>query len=107
MGVLAQQVTEFARFLAALTVYKATADVARGGQMFEEQSSVPDSMLPWRSTVISFKQPRRQLVQPVTRLEGDSVLLQVSTHLCFVCWLLLAACCAFRPRPSTRAPTGI
>ena len=30
--------------------------------MFEEQSSVPDAMLPWRSTVIAFKQPRRQLV---------------------------------------------
>ena len=65
------------RFLAALTIYKATADVARGGRMFEEQSSVPDSMLPWRSTVIAFKQPRRQLVQPVTRMEGENVILQV------------------------------
>jgi hypothetical protein len=64
------------RFLAALTVYKATADVARGGLMFEEQSSVPDAMLPWRSTVIAFKQPRRQLVQPITRFEAGNVVLQ-------------------------------
>ena len=76
MRVLAQQVIAFARFLAALTIYKATADVARGGHMFEEQSRVPDSMLPWRSTVISFKQPRRQLVQPITRLEAGNVVLQ-------------------------------
>jgi hypothetical protein len=45
--------------------------------MFEEQSSVPDAMLPWRATVIAFKQPRRQLVQPVTRIQGDDVVLQV------------------------------
>ncbi len=73
-----------ARFLAALTVYKATADVGRGGRMFEEQSSVPDDMLPWRSTVIAFKQPRRQLVQPCTRLERDTVLLQVAICSLFV-----------------------
>ena len=79
------------RFLAALTVYKATADVARGGRMFEEQSSVPDAMLPWRSTVIAFKQPRRQLVQPVTRIEGDTVILQVRPA------LRLLSCCPCRP----------
>jgi hypothetical protein len=45
--------------------------------MFEEQSSVPDAMLPWRATVIAFKQPRRQLVQPISRIEGESVVLQV------------------------------
>jgi hypothetical protein len=73
----ALRVIAMARFLAALTIYKATADVARGGRMFEEQSSVPDAMLPWRATVIAFKQPRRQLVQPVTRLQGDDVVLQV------------------------------
>jgi hypothetical protein len=52
--------------------------------MFEQQSSVPDAMLPWRSTVIAFKQPRRTLVQPVTRSEGDDVVLQVDAFL-FIC----------------------
>jgi hypothetical protein len=54
--------------------------------MFEEQSSVPDAMLPWRATVIAFKQPRRQLVQPVTYLQGDDVVLQVFP--CLICPLL-------------------
>lgn len=93
------------RFLAALTVYKATADVARGGRMFEERSSVPDAMLPWRSTVIAFKQPRRQLVQPVTRIEGDTVILQVRPAL-RLCRVALAVPClslALPPEPS--APT--
>ena len=53
--------------------------------MFEEQSSVPDAMLPWRATVIAFKQPRRQLVQPITRIEGESVVLQVPSARRLLC----------------------
>ena len=62
--------------------------------MFEEQSSVPDAMLPWRSTVIAFKQPRRQLVQPLTRLEGENVILQVPPACSFVIVHLAALCLA-------------
>ena len=66
---------------------------------------MPDAMLPWRSTVIAFKQPRRQLVQPVTRIEGDTVILQVRPAL-RLCRVALAVPClslALPPEPS--APT--
>jgi len=58
-------------FLTKLNVYKATADVAAGSEMYSALSAVPEDMLALRQAVLAAKQPRKLFVQPVTRCGDD------------------------------------
>jgi dipeptidyl-peptidase III len=60
-----------AKFLTALQVYKATADVIQGTAFYNDATSVDDSWLPFRNIVLRHKQPRKLFVQCNTRLNPD------------------------------------
>ncbi|SAM08954.1 hypothetical protein [Absidia glauca] len=60
-----------AAFLEKLQVFKATADVEQGSNMYLETTRVPDDWLVMRDTVIRNKQPRKVYVQGNTWLGPD------------------------------------
>jgi len=57
--------------LTHLNVYKATADAAAGHKYFNDLTAVDDECLALRETVMKCRKPRRQCVQPHTRLTAD------------------------------------
>ncbi|KAL2913079.1 hypothetical protein HK105_207424 [Polyrhizophydium stewartii] len=57
-------------FLQKLNVYKATADAAAGLAFYERATTVPESWLAWRETVLERKQPRKVFVQCNTFIDG-------------------------------------
>ncbi|XP_057315125.1 dipeptidyl peptidase 3-like isoform X2 [Hydractinia symbiolongicarpus] len=62
-----------AEFLKKLQLYKATADVNKGQELYKKYSTVNEDMLAMRETVLSRKQPRRMFVQANTEIIGDEV----------------------------------
>ena len=54
-----------------LQAYKSTADAVAGTKYFEDLTSVDDKALAMRATVMKVRKPRRQIVQPHTRLTTD------------------------------------
>jgi dipeptidyl-peptidase-3 len=63
--------------LVHLNVYKSTADAVGGTNYFEGLTVVDDRFVKLREKIMSVKKPRRQLVQPHTRLneKGDDAVL--------------------------------
>ncbi|ODV84671.1 hypothetical protein CANARDRAFT_8252 [[Candida] arabinofermentans NRRL YB-2248] len=61
------------KFLNKLHVYKCSADVVGGTKFYNEQTSVPDSMLKFRDAVLRKKLPRKQLIQANTFIKGNDV----------------------------------
>ncbi|EPS42799.1 hypothetical protein H072_3127 [Dactylellina haptotyla CBS 200.50] len=61
------------KYLQKLHVYKASADVKNGVGLYDEMTSVNETMAKYRDTVMAMKQPRKQFVQANTKLSGDSV----------------------------------
>ena len=57
--------------LSRLGVYKATADFVNGAKYFKELTQVDSRFKAIRNIVLDLRKPRRQLVQPVTRLRSD------------------------------------
>ncbi|ORZ10408.1 dipeptidyl peptidase III [Absidia repens] len=60
-----------ATFLEKLQVYKATADVEQGTDLYVSTTSVPDDWVSMRDTVIRNKQPRKVFVQGNTSLDAN------------------------------------
>lgn len=60
-----------ADFLTKLQVYKATADVAAGKELYAKMTAVDDRFRAYRNVVMKLKQPRKSFVQPNTLLEKD------------------------------------
>jgi len=54
-----------------LNIYKATADVVAGTAYFEDLTAVNDRFVAIRETVMKLRKPRKQFVQPHTRLNAD------------------------------------
>jgi dipeptidyl-peptidase-3 len=63
-------------FLLKLNVYKATADVQAGSEMYSKYSDVSPEMLELRQAVLEVKQPRKLFVQPTTLLADGTVTLK-------------------------------
>lgn len=64
-------------FLCQLNVYKATADIERGGKNYVDACKVVGDHLKWRDVVLAHKQPRKEFVQPVTKeVDGAVELLE-------------------------------
>jgi dipeptidyl-peptidase-3 len=60
------------RFLLALQTHKSLGDLEGGSALFERYSTVSDEMVGVRAVVMARKEPRKLLVQPHLRLEGDA-----------------------------------
>lgn len=58
-------------FLRKLQVFKSTADVARGKELFDRYSHVPEQMRTLRKLILAKRQPRQQYVQPVLERDGE------------------------------------
>eukprot|EP01029_Cantina_marsupialis_P007691 TRINITY_DN186_c0_g2_i1.p1 TRINITY_DN186_c0_g2~~TRINITY_DN186_c0_g2_i1.p1 ORF type:complete len:731 (+),score=234.80 TRINITY_DN186_c0_g2_i1:66-2195(+) len=58
-------------YLDKIQVYKATADVTRGTEMFNGYCTVPDEMLPIRKEVLDQRKPRRMVIQPTCKPTSD------------------------------------
>jgi len=63
-------------FLLKLQTFKSLGDFAAGSTMFKAYSEVPDEMTAVRAIVMARKEPRKLLVQPNVKLEGEEVVLQ-------------------------------
>ncbi|KAF3935866.1 hypothetical protein ABW19_dt0209111 [Dactylella cylindrospora] len=63
-------------YLQKLHIYKVTADVANGVKLYDEMTSVNETMAGYRDVVMEKKQPRKQFVQSNTSLlsTGEVVL---------------------------------
>lgn len=57
--------------LTHLNVHKATANVEEGSAYFESLTTVSDAFVDIRRTVMALRKPRKQFVQPHTRLNAD------------------------------------
>ncbi|KAF3917125.1 hypothetical protein ABW20_dc0107128 [Dactylellina cionopaga] len=64
------------KYLQKLHVYKASADVKNGVGLYDEMTSVNETMAKFRDVVMSKKQPRKQFVQANTELEDGKVVLK-------------------------------
>eukprot|EP00658_Telonema_sp_P-2_P083398 TRINITY_DN9019_c0_g1_i2.p1 TRINITY_DN9019_c0_g1~~TRINITY_DN9019_c0_g1_i2.p1 ORF type:complete len:450 (-),score=131.70 TRINITY_DN9019_c0_g1_i2:437-1786(-) len=64
------------QFLLKLQTFKSLGDVVGGMEMFGAYSEVPEDMIALRDIVMARKEPRKLLVQPVLRREGEEVLLE-------------------------------
>lgn len=62
-------------FLLKLQTHKSLGDVEAGSAMFNAYSEVPPEMIALRQIVMARKEPRKLLVQPHLRAEGDQVFL--------------------------------
>ena len=60
-------------FLLKLQTFKSLGDFAAGSTMFKAYSEVPDEMAAVRAIVMARKEPRKLLVQPNVKLEGEEV----------------------------------
>ena len=60
------------KFLLALQTHKSLGDQPAGAAMFEAYSAVPPEMLALREVVMGRKEPRKLLVQPAMRRDGES-----------------------------------
>ena len=56
-------------FLRQLQVYKSTANVTAGKEMYSKYSAVDDEWTKIRAAVIAQKKPRQMFVQPLTALD--------------------------------------
>lgn len=66
-------VTAVSDFLRKLNVYKATADIVRATQMFDELTTVNDYWLKVREIVVLNKKPRSSYVMCNTHVKNDNV----------------------------------
>ncbi|KAJ6259529.1 hypothetical protein Dda_5166 [Drechslerella dactyloides] len=65
------------KYLQKLHIFKASADVARGTALYDEMTSVNETMAGFRDVVMAKKQPRKQFVQANTVLgDGGEVVLK-------------------------------
>ncbi|KAJ3126300.1 hypothetical protein HK098_007683 [Nowakowskiella sp. JEL0407] len=71
--ILSVGVPAVGEFLAKLQIYKCSADVVKGAEMYNEITSVPDSLLKWRDAVLKQRQPRKLFVQPNLSLKDGKV----------------------------------
>lgn len=74
--ILSSGIPTIGKFLQKLHIYKSTADVAKGTQLFEEMTAVDDYFLRIREVVLRKKQPRKLFVQPNTMVENGEVVLK-------------------------------
>ncbi|EWC44354.1 hypothetical protein DRE_01180 [Drechslerella stenobrocha 248] len=64
------------QYLQKLHIFKASADVKRGTELYDQMTSVDETMAGYRDAVMRKKQPRKQFVQANTEIKDGEVILK-------------------------------